>query len=192
LKNLVLFASGGGSNALKIIEYFQNHREINITGIVTNNKQSGSIVIATNYNIPFAILSKKELQDPSVTLHVLQEMKADFIILAGFLLLVPAYLIHHYPNKIINIHPALLPKYGGKGMFGMNVHRAVVENGEQESGPTIHLVNEVYDEGEILCQKKIAISKDDRPEDVATKVLELEHQHYAKTIENYIENFRED
>ncbi len=186
MKNLILFASGGGSNALKIIQYFENHQSIKVASIVTNNKHAGVIDIANKYNIPHLVLSKKQLNDKSYFMPILLNLKADYIILAGFLLLIPEYLVHTFPHHILNIHPALLPKYGGKGMHGMYVHKAVVDAKESFSGPTIHLVNKEYDKGEILFQITTEIDPYDDPEDVAKKVLSLEHKYYAPIIEKYI------
>jgi phosphoribosylglycinamide formyltransferase 1 len=190
LENLVLFASGGGSNALKIIEFFQEHDKIKVTGIITNNKEAGVINIAKSHHIPYQVVSRKTFNDPSIMVKILDDMDADYLILAGFLLLVPPFLIQLYKDKMINIHPSLLPKYGGKGMYGINVHKAVVANKEIASGPTIHLVNEEYDKGKILFQKGVDIYENDTPEIVAGRVLKLEHKYFAPTIEHYIESKR--
>ncbi len=186
MKSIAIFASGGGSNALKIVEYFEHHDSIKVTCILTNNANAGVITIADFYDIPCITITHTQLKMPAFMLGLLNEYSVDYLILAGFLALIPAYLIQAYPDKIINIHPALLPKYGGKGMYGIHVHRAVVAAKEKQSGPTIHLVNEAYDEGRILLQVSCDLDGTEAPEEVAAKVLSLEHQHYAPAIEQYI------
>lgn len=188
MKSLAIFASGGGSNALKIIEYFDYHASIKVACIFTNNPQAGVIQIADFYDIPCEVITKKQLQDAAFMRCHLENYNIDYIILAGFLLLIPPYLINAFPDRIINIHPALLPKYGGKGMHGMNVHKAVVAAKEKSSGPTIHLVNEEYDKGRILAQYEYLLHGDETPEALAAEVLKLEHLHYAPTIERYIQS----
>jgi phosphoribosylglycinamide formyltransferase 1 len=183
--NLVLFASGGGSNAVKIIQYFEHHPKIKVAAIICNNDQAGIIHKAAEYNIPCEIINKKKLNDPVYMGELLNCYNANFLILAGFLLLVPAYLIKNYPDRIINIHPSLLPKYGGKGMHGIHIHQAVIEAKEEFSGITIHLVNEEYDKGEVLFQTSIEITTDS-PQDLATEILKLEHLHFSQVIEKYV------
>ena len=184
-KNIAIFASGGGSNAEVIIEHFKNSSKGNIALIVTNNPSAGVIDRAENHEIPFYILDKGELEENEFS-EVLVAMEIDFVVLAGFLKKIPSDIITAYPNKIVNIHPALLPKFGGKGMYGHHVHEAVVEAKEKESGMTIHYVNAQYDEGAIIEQHKVAIRAYDTAEDVAKKVLALEHQHYAVCIEKLL------
>jgi len=180
---LAIFGSGGGSNAQAIIDYFARHDHIEIALIVSNRKKAFILERGQNENIATSYIPKSDfVEDNGVTVQ-LKEHKIDAIILAGFLLLVPPYLIQKYPNKILNIHPALLPKYGGKGMYGMNVHRAVHAAKEDRSGITIHYVNEHYDEGNIIAQFKVALEPEDDPEVIAKKVLGLEHEHYAEVIE---------
>jgi phosphoribosylglycinamide formyltransferase 1 len=186
LKSLAIFASGGGSNALRIIEYFEGHEQIHVTCIITNNASAGVVTIADFYDIPSITITHRQLNSPEFMLEVLAIYKIDYMILAGFLLLIPAYLIDAYPDKIINIHPALLPKYGGKGMYGINVHRAVVAAKDHQSGATIHLINEEYDKGRILQQMTCDLDGSESAEEVAAKVLELEHQNYAPAIEKYV------
>jgi phosphoribosylglycinamide formyltransferase 1 len=183
--NIVIFASGGGSNAEKIIQYFQSHSHIKVQAIVCNNAQAGIVEKAKKYHIPTEIINRQQLNDQGYFNAVLDKYETNYIILAGFLLLIPHYLIQSFPNKIINIHPSLLPKYGGKGMYGMYIHNAVVAAGEKESGLTIHLVNEEYDKGEVLFQTKLAIELK-TPEELASAVLELEHKFFSKIIEEYI------
>lgn len=184
--NISIFASGGGSNAHEIIKYFEHHDQIKVCVIITNNPNAGVLKIAEKYNIPYRIITAKKLKDEAHMSKLLIEV--DYIILAGFLSLIPSFIIEQFKDKIINIHPSLLPKYGGKGMYGMNVHQSVFDHEDTISGMTIHLVNEEYDKGRILLQKSCFITKADTPESIALKVLKLEHEYYSKTIENYILN----
>lgn len=183
--NIAIFASGGGSNAEKIIEYFKNSTEIKVQLIVSNSLDAGVLNHAENNGILSYVHSKSDAQDGSI-LACLKKNKIDFIVLAGYLKKVGDDLIAAYPNKIVNIHPALLPKFGGKGMYGMNVHKAVVAANESESGPTIHFVNEHYDEGAIIEQHKCQLSATDSAEQVQQKVLKLEHKYFAPCIERII------
>ena len=184
---LCIFASGRGSNAEKIIEYFSLSSQVSIDLIVTNKKKAKVLDLARENRIPqFIIASKHTFNHTHSLIQTLQAKEITHIILAGFLWLIPKNLIKAYPNRIINIHPALLPKYGGKGMYGINVHRAVKENKEQESGITIHLVNEKYDDGKHLSQEKCSLSPEDSPEQIAQKVLRLEHYHYPRVIQEYL------
>lgn len=184
-KHILLFASGGGSNVTAILNYFKEKEGFHFPLVVTNNPKAGVIGIARNHKID-VLLTDKTTLNSEVIVDTFDVYKPDLIVLAGFLLKIPDFLIRHYPNKIINIHPSLLPKYGGKGMYGHHVHEAVVANGEVESGITIHLVNEHYDEGTILLQKKTSISSTDSTEEVAKKVLKLEHEWYSKVIESVL------
>lgn len=186
IKRVAIFGSGGGSNAQSIIDYFDKHQEISVSLIVSNKEEAHILNRAKKHNIPSALLTKEDFKSSDTILQFLEEHKIDLIVLAGFLLLVPAYLVNAYPNKIINIHPALLPKFGGKGMFGMNVHRAVAEAGENRSGPTVHYVNEKFDDGAIIAQFKVAIESEDTAEMIAKKVLALEHKHYPEVIEELL------
>jgi len=185
MTNIAIFASGSGSNAENIIRYFEKTDDIEIKLIVSNKKDAYVHERARSLKIPSVTFSKKDFETPRV-LDYLQEKGIDFIILAGFLLKVPQNLINAYPDKIINIHPALLPKYGGKGMYGDNVHKAVVEAGETESGITIHYVNENYDEGNIIFQSTCEVLPTDAYEDVAGKVHELEYKHFPRIIEQLL------
>lgn len=180
MRKIVVFASGSGTNAENIIRYFESKPIATVVAVFTNNPNAKVIERATKFNIPTNIFSTEELKQGKV-LQKLLDCAPDLIVLAGFLLKMPATIIESYPDKIINIHPALLPKYGGKGMYGMNVHKAVVENKERESGITIHYVNENYDEGNIIFQKKVTVLVSDTPEVVAEKIHELE-QHYFPTV----------
>lgn len=182
-KNIAIFASGGGSNARKIMEHFKDSAVGRVALVVCNNPEAGVIEIADRFDVPVLLINRKTFYDSMEILGVLGEYEIDFIALAGFLWLIPAYLVQAYPKKIVNIHPALLPKFGGKGMYGIHVHQAVAASGAQESGPTIHYVNEHYDEGDIIFQTSTPITPGDTPEDIAHKVLELEHRFYPIIIE---------
>ncbi len=186
LKKIAIFASGSGSNAQCIFEHFANNNEADITMVVSNNPKAGVLSKAEKFSIPTMIVNKEDLYHSEKIVDQLQELKIDLIVLAGFLWFIPANLLRTFTDRIINIHPALLPKYGGKGMYGMHVHKAVKESGDEESGMTIHYVNENYDEGKIIFQSSVAIDTQDTPESIASKVLELEHQHYPNIIEKII------
>lgn len=183
MKNIAIFASGQGSNAGAIINYFKDHPAIRVSLVLTNNPAAGVIKVAHDAKIVSAIVTKESLQKEELITKLLDATKVDFIALAGFLQMVPAFLLKQYPNRIVNIHPALLPKHGGKGMYGLKVHEAVLAAGETETGISIHYVNEHYDEGELILQKKITIEPGDSSLKLAARVLELEHEWYPKTIE---------
>lgn len=185
MKKIIIFASGSGSNAESIIQYFKTIDSINVVSIFTNKVDAGVIERAKNHNIPYTIFSKKKFEDPSF-LEKIKHFEVDLIVLAGFLLKVPTYFIEYFNQKIINIHPSLLPKYGGKGMYGMYVHQAVWDNQETESGITIHYVNEQYDEGNIIFQEKVAITDCASPAEIAKKVLVLEHYNFPRVIEKLL------
>ena len=185
MKKIVIFASGSGTNVENIIKYFETKDAATIKAVFTNNPIAKVIERAKNFHIPTEIFSKTELFESEV-LQKLNVIQPDLIVLAGFLLKLPEAIIEAYPNKIINIHPALLPKYGGKGMYGMNVHRAIVENKEKETGITIHFVNENYDEGAIIFQKSVLLSEIDSSESVAEKIHELEQRYFPEVIEKLI------
>lgn len=184
--NIAIFASGTGSNAQNIINEFKGNTKHRVTLIVSNKEDAGVLDIAEKEGIEYAIAGKQELADAETMLALLGFHKIDFIVLAGFLLLVPKYLVKAYPKKIINIHPALLPAHGGKGMYGNKVHQAVKAAGDTETGITIHYVNEHFDEGEIIAQAKCTVLETDTPEDIRKKVQELEHQHYPQEIEKVL------
>ncbi len=185
MKNIVLFASGGGSNAEQIMSYFLHSDSINVALVLTNNANAGVLQKAEQYGVPALTFTKDELNNGFVLRH-LQAFNPSLIVLAGFLLKFPADIIAAYPGKVINIHPALLPKYGGKGMYGLHVHRAVHENKDKESGITIHYVNDNYDEGNVIFQQSVNVADCLSPEDVALKVLTLEHEHFPKIIEQLV------
>ncbi|MCK5781126.1 MAG: phosphoribosylglycinamide formyltransferase [Flavobacteriales bacterium] len=190
MTRIAIFASGSGSNAQNIAEYFKEDSEISIPLILANKADAYVLERAKNLNIDSIIFSNKELQSTDVVIDKLKEYDINFIVLAGFLLRIPENITAAFPNKIINIHPALLPKYGGKGMYGMNVHNAVVENKEKESGITIHFVNENYDEGQIIFQSKIAVYTNDTAQDVADKIHTLEYNNFPRVIGEAISSLR--
>ena len=181
MKKIVLFASGNGSNVENIIQYFKSNTAIVISGILSNNPNAKVLDKAKKHKIPTLIFHKAELTDGFVE-NVIDSIKPDLIVLAGFLLKFPDAIIKKYPNKIINIHPALLPKYGGKGMYGIKVHQTVLDNQEIETGITIHYVNEQYDEGEFIFQQKVNIEDCASADEIAAKIQELEHIHFPKII----------
>jgi len=183
---IAILASGGGSNAEAIIGYFKSHNSIEVAMVLSNRKNAYVLKRAKNHNIDHDSFTREDLNDETKLLKLLKEKEIDYIILAGFLMLIPSILTQAYMNRILNIHPALLPKYGGKGMYGHHVHEAVKINGEKISGMTIHLVNEQYDKGRILFQAEVEILVNDSAEDIAAKVLKLEHKHYPQIIESYI------
>lgn len=182
---LAIFASGRGSNAQKLVEYFWEHPLIEPVLIVTNNKNSGVLSITKEYDIRKLIIAKEDFCDNNCMLDIFREEQVGLIILAGFLWKIPEFILSDYRNRIINIHPSLLPKYGGKGMYGENVHRAVLQSGDTVSGITIHLVNEEYDQGKILFQKECPVLPNDSPQTLAGRIHQLEHQYFAKVIEDY-------
>lgn len=187
MTRIAIFASGSGSNAENIFNFFKGNTDVEITMVLTNNPNAFVIERAKKMNVSAHIFSKSDFLTKDSIVNLLTEAKIDLIVLAGFLLKIPENLIKAYPNKIINIHPALLPKFGGKGMYGDNVHKAVVTNNETESGITIHYVNENYDEGKIIFQAKCPVLENDTYENVAAKVHELEYAHFPKTIDKLIQ-----
>jgi len=184
MKKIVLFASGSGSNVENIANYFKS-TNLSIEGVFCNNPDAFVFERCKNLNIPSTLFSREEFKDGTV-LKQLEEIKPDLIVLAGFLWLIPQEIVASFPDKIINIHPALLPKFGGKGMYGMNVHQAVVENKETETGISIHFVNEHYDEGNIILQEKVAVNQNDSPEEVAKNIHELEYKYFPIAIEKLL------
>lgn len=184
MKKIAIFASGSGSNAENIARYFNNNENLNIKCIYSNKVDAFVLERAKKLNIPTFVFSKHDFYETDIVFNHLKSEKVDLIVLAGFLWLIPENLTQNF--IIINIHPALLPKYGGKGMYGDKVHKAVVENGEKESGITIHYVNEIYDEGKIIFQAKCNVLPDDTPDDVASKVHALEYEYFPKVIEKLL------
>jgi len=186
MHRLALFASGSGTNAENIIRYFQNEPQIKVSCICTNRPDAFVINRAKRYDVPVLIFTRTEFYQTENILNYLLENKIDWIILAGFLWLVPSYLIDHFPNRIINIHPALLPKFGGKGMYGHHVHQAVIDQKEPVSGITIHFVNHDYDRGSIIFQATCPVEPGDTPDSLAARVHELEYEFFPKIIEREI------
>jgi phosphoribosylglycinamide formyltransferase-1 len=182
--NIAIFASGGGSNALKIIEYFKGAANRNIVLVVSNKQEAGVLDIARAHQIPTLLTNRHLFYDTPQIQEACAAGSVDLIVLAGFLWLIPPGLVQAYPGRIINIHPALLPAFGGKGMFGMHVHEAVKSAGVAETGMTIHFVNAQYDEGDTIFQARCAVDPTDTPADIARKVLVLEHRHYPEVIEH--------
>jgi len=186
MKNIAIFASGNGTNAENIIDQFTNKNEINVKLILSNNPDAFVIQRAINHKIDWIVFNREQFYESDYVVQILLAKGIEAIVLAGFLWLIPDSLIKAYPDKIINIHPALLPKYGGKGMYGMNVHRAVIQNSEKESGITIHYVNEKYDDGKIIFNAKCTVEPNDTPESLAQKIHELEYKHFPEVIKSWL------
>jgi phosphoribosylglycinamide formyltransferase-1 len=187
-KKIAVFASGNGTNAGEIFEYFKVHNSIEVSFLLTNKSNAPVIQRANSYKIPIIAFNRNTFYATSDIPEILLAKNIDLIVLAGFMWLIPASLVNAFPNKIINIHPALLPKYGGKGMYGSFVHEAVIASKEVESGITIHFVNEKYDEGNIIFQKSCQVDPNDTPESLAGKIHQLEHSNYPQVIENLLHN----
>lgn len=186
MHQIAIFASGTGSNARKIIEYFQNKADITVALVLSNKANAPVLDMARDHGIDTLTLTRKEFYETERLLSQLREYPIDFIVLAGFLWLIPPYLVKAFTRRMVNIHPALLPKYGGKGMYGHYVHEAVKQAAEKESGMTIHFVNEVYDDGDIIFQASCRLQPDDDPDRIAKRVLRLEHEHFAPVVEQLI------
>jgi phosphoribosylglycinamide formyltransferase 1 len=186
-KRIAIFASGSGTNAEKIAKHFSGNTRIEIALILTNNPNAGVIARAKPFQIPVILFDKKLFYETDKIVQLLQNQNIDLVVLAGFMMLVPRQMVVAFPNQIVNIHPALLPKFGGKGMYGHYVHEAVVAAGETQSGITIHLVNEQYDEGAIIFQASCPVLSTDNADDVAQKIHVLEHEHYPVVIESLFE-----
>lgn len=181
-KKIVIFASGNGTNAVNIFNYFSAIDDIEVSHIFSNNRKAKVLERANTLGITPVYFDKSALLNSDEILILLEEIKPDLIVLAGFLLKIPQKIIEAFPHKIINIHPSLLPKYGGKGMYGSKVHEAVIANKEAKSGISIHYVNPIYDDGKIVSQHEIIVSEDDTPEDLADKIHQLEYAHFPKVI----------
>lgn len=181
--NLAILASGNGSNAASFIRYFRDHPLISVGLIISNNSSAYVLERASEAGLPAEVIPGPDWKDEARVKALFRRYHIDAIVLAGYMRLIPPYLIRMFPGRIFNIHPALLPDFGGKGMYGMHVHRAVLESGAEKSGITIHLVNEEYDKGRILFQKEVHISPSDTPESLAAKVQQLEHFHYPRVVE---------
>lgn len=186
VKKIAILASGSGSNAENIANYFNGSDYAEVSLIIANNPEAYVIERAKRLGIECAVVTKAQFMEADEIIAMLQERSIDFVVLAGFLLLVPAKLIRAYPGRIANIHPALLPKHGGKGMYGDRVHKAVVESGDTESGITIHLIDEQYDKGTTFFQAKCPVLPTDTPDDVAAKVHALEYEHFPHVIEEIL------
>ncbi len=185
--NLAIFASGSGTNAERLFEKFAQHPRGRVAVLLTNNPRAGAIARADRFGVPVVVFTKQDLSDTDAVLAHLRAQSVDLIVLAGFLLKIPPKLIADYPDRIVNLHPALLPAYGGAGMYGQRVHEAVVAAGETETGISIHYVNEHYDEGRLIRQVRCAVLPTDRPEDVAARVHRLEHQYYPEVVEELVD-----
>ena len=185
-RKIAIFASGTGSNALNLITYFSEHPLAEVVLLVSNNPNAGALQHAARLNVPSAVFDKAAFNRPEIILSCLQQHGIDLIVLAGFLLHIPTFLVEAFPQSIINLHPALLPKFGGKGMYGMHVHRAVKEAGETLTGITKHYINEHYDEGMIIAQYSCPVEADDTPETIAQKVHRLEYRYYPLVIEQLL------
>jgi phosphoribosylglycinamide formyltransferase-1 len=189
-KRIAIFASGSGSNAQKIMEHFKRSSDAEVVLILTNNPQAYVLQRADNFEVPSHIFTRNEFYNTDDVIKLLKNLQVDLIVLAGFLWLVPVSLLKAFPNKIINLHPALLPKYGGAGMYGDHVHKAVLANKEEESGITIHFVNEMFDEGEIIHQSKFRIEPGDNLEMIKFKGQQLEHQHFPRVVESLLKKMK--
>lgn len=186
MKNIAILVSGSGTNCENIIRYFQDSDQVSVSLVISSRADAYALVRASKLGVPTQVMSKSEFSDESLLMPLLRQYQVDFIVLAGFLLMVPDFLLSAYPQKMVNIHPSLLPKYGGKGMWGHHVHEAVKAAGDTETGITIHWVSEICDGGEIIAQYHTPLSPDDTPDDIAAKVHMLEQQYYPKVIEEII------
>ena len=186
MTRIAIFASGSGSNAENIIRYFSDNKSVKVVLVLSNRLSAGVLNRAKALSIPTFVFTKTQLNHSTIVFDVLKEYNVSIIILAGFLLKIPIDLLQSYPNSIVNIHPSLLPKYGGKGMYGIHVHRLVVENRDQTSGITIHYVNANYDEGDIIFQATCEINSEDSPKDVQDKVQALELRHFPNVIKSIL------
>ena len=180
-KQLVILASGAGTNVRAICEHFKGHRRIEVAAIFSNKENAGALKVAAEYGI-YAESFTREYWEKGFIQIAIESFEPELIVLAGFLLKVPKAMVDFYPRSIVNIHPSLLPSFGGKGMYGMHVHKAVYDANEVETGITIHYVNEHYDEGSVIAQHKVAIDGNDGPTDIARKVQDLEHEYFARSL----------
>ncbi|MFD1094611.1 phosphoribosylglycinamide formyltransferase [Salegentibacter chungangensis] len=187
-KKIVIFASGTGTNAENIIKYFQNTPNIQVVAVLSNRRTAKVLKKAHDLNVKALYFDRDALYHTREVYHVLKDINPDLIVLAGFLWIFPEYMLEEFSNKVINIHPALLPNYGGKGMYGPKVHEAVITNKEDESGITVHYVNEKYDEGQIIFQTTVKVDPNDTPDSLAQKIHKLEHKHFPEVIEKLLIN----
>ena len=190
MTNVAIFVSGSGTNCENIIRYFKDSAQVKIRLVVSNKADAYALVRAQNQGVPTAVITKQDFNDREKMTSLLEEYDIQFVVLAGFLLIVPNFLIEAYDRRMINIHPALLPKYGGKGMYGHHVHEAVKAAGETETGMTVHYVSNVCDGGEIIAQFRTPLSPDDTPDDIAHKEHLLEMEHFPRVIEQIIDNLQ--
>ncbi|WP_286761714.1 phosphoribosylglycinamide formyltransferase [Salegentibacter sp. UBA1130] len=186
-KKIVVFASGSGTNAENIIKFFQKQPNTSVVAVFSNKKSAKVLKRAHDLNVKALHFDRDALYNSYDVLHILEDINPDLIVLAGFMWIFPEDILKRFPNKIVNIHPALLPKYGGKGMYGMHVHEAIIQNKEKESGISIHYVNENYDEGEIIFQAKTDISEEDTPESLAEKIHKLEYKHFPEILQQLLQ-----
>lgn len=186
MNNIAIFASGFGSNAQRLIEYFQSTKTATVRLLLSNNPKAGALDKAKAFKVPSIVFNREDFYSTEKVLEALKTHRIDYIILAGFLWLVPDNLIEAFPRHIINVHPALLPNYGGKGMYGMKVHEAVIANKEKESGITIHYINAEYDKGTVIFQARCSIDNTDTPETLAQKIHRLEYEHFPVVVEKVL------
>lgn len=186
IKKIVIFASGSGSNAQRLMEHFELHSQIRVVALFSNNPKAFALKRAETFHVPALLFNRDEFYNSDNVVELVKQFEPDIIVLAGFLWLVPSNLLQAFPDRIINIHPAILPHYGGKGMHGMNVHAAVLQSGDTETGITIHRVNEEYDKGEFVLQVRCPVHSTDTPEDLAARVMQLEHEHLPRIVEQLL------
>jgi len=186
MKRIAIFASGSGTNAQKIIEHFKENEDVEVSLILSNSESAYVLERASNEGVPAYVFDRQMFNETDQVHDILRDIGIDFIILAGFLWLIPNNILRSWTNRIVNLHPALLPKFGGKGMYGDKVHQAVIEAGEKETGISIHYVNEKYDEGEIIFQESFEVQADDTPDSLAERIHVLEHKHYPSVIEKLL------
>ena len=186
MTNIAIFVSGNGTNCENIIKYFEHNPDINVNLVISNRADAYALKRAEKYSVPCKVLSKNEINDEQIILPILESFNIDFIVLAGFMLMFPEFLVNKFNNRTVNIHPSLLPKYGGKEMYGHHVHEAVKAAGETETGITIHFVSKVCDGGEIIAQFKTSLTPQDSVEDIEQKIHRLEQLHFPEVIENVI------
>lgn len=191
VKNLLLFASGSGSNAINVCQHFKNNPNVTIKGLICNNPKAGVIEKMKDFGVPVIMVNRADFNNPEIILPILFRFEPSLICLLGFLWKIPEYMVSEFPNRILNLHPALLPKFGGKGMYGMRVHEAVKLAGEVKSGISIHWVNEAFDEGEIIEQFSIDITAKDSAEDISNKIHALEQKHVPIVIEKVLDKMLE-
>lgn len=191
MRNLVVLASGSGSNAENIIRFFKLSKNVKVSYLLSNRPDAYALQRAKALGVNAMVFNRDDFYNNGKVANFLREEQPDLIVLAGFLWLVPQEIIKNFPNRIINIHPALLPKYGGKGMYGDKVHRAIIENGERESGITIHFVNEKYDEGSTIFQARCTLSADETASSLAEKIHNLEHEHFPRVIQQVLESLEQ-